>query len=235
MARTETGRPRSLGRLSEIAHVAARHGFGYVFARNRTNGDELEAVSDRGRRLREMLEELGPTFVKFGQLLSTRPDVVPPDIVVELRRLQDDVAPFSYVLVRDVVEAELGLTIDRAFLEFDLTPIASASIGQVHRAVLPDGTEVAVKVQRPTARTQIEADLGLRAGGEDERLRMSGDQGDRGAPTVPDVEVGLEAGGVALRRPRVPSTHGERLASTRRHRVRSPRLETHRPGAVAVE
>ena len=161
MARTATGRPRSLGRLSEIAHVAARHGFGYVFARNRTNGDELEAVSDRGRRLREMLEELGPTFVKFGQLLSTRPDVVPPDIVVELRRLQDDVAPFSYVLVREVVEAELGLTIDRAFLEFDLTPIASASIGQVHRAVLPDGTEVAVKVQRPTARTQIEADLGL--------------------------------------------------------------------------
>jgi ubiquinone biosynthesis protein len=161
MARTETGRPRSLGRLSEIAQVAARHGFGYVFARSRTNGDELEAVSDRGRRLREMLEELGPTFVKFGQLLSTRPDVVPPDIVAELRRLQDDVAPFSYVLVREVVEAELGLTIDRAFLEFDLTPIASASIGQVHRAVLPDGTEVAVKVQRPTARAQIEADLGL--------------------------------------------------------------------------
>jgi ubiquinone biosynthesis protein len=164
---TRQGQPRSLGRLSEIAQVAARHGFGYVFGRNRGSdgrdgAGELDgAASDRGRRLREMLEELGPTFVKFGQLLSTRPDVVPPDIVAELRRLQDDVAPFSYVHVREVVESELDLTIDRAFLEFDLTPIASASIGQVHRAVLPDGTEVAVKVQRPTARNQIEADLGL--------------------------------------------------------------------------
>ncbi len=163
---TRQGQPRSLGRLSEIAQVAARHGFGYVFGRNRPpieQGDraDLDGVSDRGRRLREMLEELGPTFVKFGQLLSTRPDVVPPDIVAELRRLQDDVAPFSYVQIREVVESELELTIDRAFLEFDLTPIASASIGQVHRGVLPDGQEVAVKVQRPTARDQIEADLGL--------------------------------------------------------------------------
>jgi ubiquinone biosynthesis protein len=154
------GQPRNLGRLSEIAQVAARHGFGYVFNRGRPDGD-LDSPSDRGRRLREMLEELGPTFVKFGQLLSTRPDVVPPDILSELRRLQDDVAPFPFVQVREVVEAELDLSLDRAFLELDPTPIASASIGQVHRAVLPDGTEVAVKVQRPEASDQIEADLGL--------------------------------------------------------------------------
>jgi ubiquinone biosynthesis protein len=162
-------RTRSLSRLSEIAQVATRHGFGYFLRRHRLgdlvpggsrDGDDAIG-SDRGRRLREMLDELGPTFVKFGQLLSTRPDVVPPDIVVELRRLQDDVSPLPYVEIRGVVEAELGLTIEQAFLDFDLTPIASASIGQVHRAVLPDGQEVAVKVQRPAAREQIEADLGL--------------------------------------------------------------------------
>src|ERR671918_2864986 len=169
MPTRQAGRSRNLGRLSEIAQVAARHGFGYVLRRNRlgdlltgANGtDGTGPVSDRGRRLREMLDELGPTFVKFGQLLSTRPDVVQADVVIELRGLQDDVKPLPYVEIRGVVEAELGLTIEQAFLDFDLTPIASASIGQVHRAVLPDGQEVAVKVQRPAAREQIEADLGL--------------------------------------------------------------------------
>ena len=159
---------RNLGRLSEIAQVAARHGFGYFLRRNRmgdlvpsdVNGDGTPP-SDRGKRLRMMLDELGPTFVKFGQLLSTRPDVVPPDIVAELRGLQDAASPIPFEHVRDAVEAELDLRMDRAFLEFDFAPLASASIGQVHRAVLPDGREVAVKVQRPAAAEQIEADLGL--------------------------------------------------------------------------
>jgi ubiquinone biosynthesis protein len=161
--------PRSLGRLTEIAQVAARHGFGYFLRRNRLgdllppeDGRDGEVTgSERGRRLREMLDELGPTFVKFGQLLSTRPDVVPPDIVAELRGLQDQVSPVPFMQIRDVVETELDLTLEQAFLAFDLSPIASASIGQVHRAALPDGQEVAVKVQRPTAASQIEADLGL--------------------------------------------------------------------------
>src|SRR5687768_13685366 len=139
-------RGRSLGRLSEIAQVAARHGFGYFLRRNRLgdllsgNGRDPDAVvSDRGRRLREMLDELGPTFVKFGQLLSTRPDVVPPDIVIELRGLQDDVTPFPYKDVEQVVREDLELTIEQLFLEFDRQAVAAAWIGQVHRAVLPKG------------------------------------------------------------------------------------------------
>ncbi len=161
MATTPDRSSRNLGRLSEIAQVAARHGFGYVLRRSPGSNGDGNGAPDRGRRLRLMLDELGPTFVKFGQLLSTRPDVVPPDIVAELRGLQDDASPIPFEHVRDAVEAELELRLDRAFLEFDFAPIASASIGQVHRAVLPDGQEVAVKVQRPAAAEQIEADLGL--------------------------------------------------------------------------
>ena len=153
-------RQRSIGRLSEIGRVATRHGFGYVLERRR-KGPLEERPSDRGRRLREMLDELGPTFVKFGQLLSTRPDLVPLDIVAELRRLQDDVTPVPFSEIEGVIQAELGLTVERAFTSFDETPIAAASIGQVHRATLPTGEEVVVKVQRPNAPRQIESDLVL--------------------------------------------------------------------------
>ena len=151
---------RTLGRLSEIGRVATRHGFGYVVERRRKQAEE-DQPSDRGRRLREMLDELGPTFVKFGQLLSTRPDVVPMDIVAELRKLQDDVTPIPFAAIEGVIETELGLTIERAFVSFDETPIAAASIGQVHRATLPTGDVVAVKVQRPNAPRQIESDVAL--------------------------------------------------------------------------
>ena len=153
-------RQRSLGRLSEIGKVATRHGFGYVLERRRKQPVE-EQPSDRGRRLREMLDELGPTFVKFGQLLSTRPDLVPLDIVGELRRLQDDVTPVPFAEIEGVIRAELGLSVERAFTSFDEIPIAAASIGQVHRATLPTGEDVVVKIQRPNAPRQIESDLVL--------------------------------------------------------------------------
>jgi ubiquinone biosynthesis protein len=161
---------RQLGRVSEIAQAAARHGFGYLFETRRVSlrpwrlsEEELEAGegSARGQRLRELLDELGPTWVKLGQLLSTRPDVVPPDIVFELRALQDDVHPFEFGEVEQTLRHELGLTVEQLFLEFDEHPVAAASIGQVHRAVLPNGDRVAVKVQRPQAARQIEADLEL--------------------------------------------------------------------------
>jgi ubiquinone biosynthesis protein len=166
MARPAT---RNIGRLSEIAQVAVKHGFGYFFERHRltdlfpwiSRDGSRDTPSDRGRRLREMLDELGPTFVKFGQLLSTRPDIVPPDIVVELQKLQDDVRPIPFADVRRVIEEELGLTIEQAFLEFDEQPTAAASIGQVHHALLPNGERVAVKVQRPNAPRQIESDIAL--------------------------------------------------------------------------
>jgi len=165
-----TASRRNLGRISEIAQVAVRHGFGYFFETHRLTDllpgrPKLSAAatspSERGRHLREMLDELGPTFVKFGQLLSTRPDVVPPDIVAELQKLQDDVRPVPYEDVERVIREDLELSIEQLFTDFDPAPIAAASIGQVHRATLPNGHRVAVKVQRPNAPRQIEGDLAL--------------------------------------------------------------------------
>ncbi|HXH96117.1 MAG TPA: AarF/ABC1/UbiB kinase family protein [Gaiellaceae bacterium] len=167
---------RNLSRLSEIAQVMVRHGFGYFLEAHKLTdllpGRSAEArlaaaaaegatASVRGQHLRELLDELGPTFVKFGQLLSTRPDVVPPDIIAELRALQDDVRPFPFEQAERVIEEDLGNTLERLFVDFEATPIAAASIGQVHRATLPNGRTVAVKVQRPGAPRQIEADLAL--------------------------------------------------------------------------
>jgi ubiquinone biosynthesis protein len=165
---------RSLSRLSEIAQVMVRHGFGYWFEAHKLTdllpGRSAEArlaaaseagTSTRGQHLREVFEELGPTFVKFGQLLSTRPDIVPPDIIAELRPLQDDVRPFPFDEVQRVIEEDLGNTVARLFVDFDEEPVAAASIGQVHRAMLPNGREVAVKVQRPDAGRQIDADVQL--------------------------------------------------------------------------
>ena len=119
------------------------------------------ASLSRGARLRLALQELGPIFVKFGQILSTRRDLVPPDIAEELTHLQDRVAPFDGDVARALVEAELGRGISEAYETFDTTPLASASIAQVHAATLHGGREVVVKVLRPDIRKQIAGDIAL--------------------------------------------------------------------------
>ena len=119
------------------------------------------AEASHGERIRGALEELGPLFVKFGQILSTRRDLLPDDIADELARLQDRVPPFSGALARQIIEEAYGQPLSEVFSEFDETPLASASIAQVHTATLLDGTSVVVKVVRPSIRKVIERDVSL--------------------------------------------------------------------------
>ena len=113
----------------------------------------------RGERLRNTLEELGPIFVKFGQMLSTRRDLFPEDIAVELAKLQDKVAPFQGA--KQIIEKTLNDSVDNLFIKFDETALASASIAQVHAAVLPEGKEIVVKVRRPGIEKIIARDIDL--------------------------------------------------------------------------
>jgi ubiquinone biosynthesis protein len=162
---------RDLGRLREIAVVLARHGFGELLQRVglgslgwARNDGETDAKSSTAVRIRRVLEELGPSFVKLGQIASTRPDLIPADIIEELRKLQDDVPPVPFDQMRVELELQLGATIDEVFANFDERPIASASIGQVYRASLrtPEGErDVVVKVQRPNIASTIERDVDL--------------------------------------------------------------------------
>lgn len=159
-----------LRRYRQIADVLIRHGLGFVVGIvgldrfvpfrlgifGQLRGSERYT---RPERLRVALEELGTTFIKLGQILSTRVDLLPLDYQLELARLQDQASPIPGEVIRDVVVAELGLPIESAFATFDLIPLASASIGQAHAATLLDGTEVVVKVRRPDVERQIEEDL----------------------------------------------------------------------------
>jgi ubiquinone biosynthesis protein len=120
-----------------------------------------EAKLPRGERLRLALQELGPIFVKFGQVLSTRRDLLPPDIADQLALLRDQVAPFPGAIARAEVERALGKPVGELFADFESTPLASASIAQVHAARLHDGRQVVVKVLRPDIRRQIDADIAL--------------------------------------------------------------------------
>ncbi len=163
---------RHLTRYRQILAVFFRYGFGdlvdllkidqyieiglQMISRNRR--ERLEKLS-RPERVRLALEELGPTYVKLGQVLSTRPDLIPVDFITELTKLQDKVPPFDTKEVERIVSQELGAAPDEVFATFERTPLASASIGQVHKATLADGEKVAVKVQRPGIKRIIEVDL----------------------------------------------------------------------------
>ncbi|GGA32222.1 ABC1 kinase family protein [Paenibacillus physcomitrellae] len=161
-------RVRHLLRYREIASALVRNGFGYI-AHELGFPDHIpfkgrkeeSHPKTRGERIRLILEELGPTYVKIGQIASTRPDLLPADIIAELEKLQDNVPPFSYEAAAAIVEEELGGTIEELFLDFARVPMAAASIGQVHEAVLPDGSRVAVKVQRPKVEQVIRTDLDI--------------------------------------------------------------------------
>src|SRR5881396_86376 len=143
-----------LGRATRVASVFAKYGL----RETRGSADPIEI---RARRLRDSLEELGPTFAKLGQILSTRPDLLPPEFIIELSSLQDDVAPLTEAEVVAVMEQELGVPWEDVFARIDPEPLAAGTIGQVHRAVLEDGERVVVKVQRPTAKDDIYRDLSL--------------------------------------------------------------------------
>ena len=155
----------NLARFSEIGRVLVRHGFGFVFDvrrdRREKKGLQEFLAPNFGVRLRRTLDDLGPTFVKFGQLLSTRSDILPEGVLVELQRLQDTVKPMPAGVAQAILEGELGAPVEEVFEAFDPVPLGSASIGQVHRAVLRGGDVVAIKVRRPEAPARVESDLRL--------------------------------------------------------------------------
>jgi len=163
---------RHINRYREIIAILVKYGFGDVLAKLELQkhldfgkgfilgktAAEIAALS-RWERVRMALEELGPTSVKFGQIMSTRPDMIPQELIIELEKLQEDVPPFSTEDAKRIIEEELGSPVDRIFRDLTDSPIASASIAQVYEAVLPDGEEVAIKVRRPDIDRIIEVDL----------------------------------------------------------------------------
>ena len=161
---------KQIHRYRTLTTVAIKYGFGYLV--DRFNLHPVRSLKDRiagerrvhpelsdPERLRLMLVELGPTYIKFGQILSTRYDIIPKEYITELEKLQDTVPPFGYSEVCGIITAEFGESIDEIFASFSHQPFASASLGQVHLATLYSGEKVVVKVQRPRVREVIDADL----------------------------------------------------------------------------
>lgn len=161
---------RDLDRLRQIVAVLVRHGFGEVVSRTGlgslvTAKAEVRANQSVGERVRLVIQDLGPSFVKLGQIASTRPDLIPADVIRELKKLQDRVPPVPFEQIRVAIETDLDGTLEELYEHVDPEPLASASVGQVHRARIKtdDGAirEVVIKVQRPGIKTTIERDVEL--------------------------------------------------------------------------
>ena len=163
---------RHINRYREVIAILVKYGFGEVLAKLELQkhldfgkgfilGKRAAEIADVSHwaRMRMALEELGPTFVKFGQMMSTRPDMIPRELITELEKLQEEVPPFSTEDAKRIIAEELNSSVDRIFRDFSGSSIAAASIAQVHKAVLPGGEEVAVKIQRPDIDKIIEVDL----------------------------------------------------------------------------
>jgi ubiquinone biosynthesis protein len=155
---------QDLGRLQEIARVLARNGFGHLFtsvgwSQGLPAAHEDIKTRPFARRLRQALVELGPTWVKLGQVLSVRPDILSPDVIVEFQVLQDRVPAMPLDEIEQILHEELDLPIDEVFEEFEPIPLGSASIAQVHRAILKNGQRVAVKLQRRGIEKKIRSDI----------------------------------------------------------------------------
>jgi ubiquinone biosynthesis protein len=163
-------------RLKDIAAVLVSHGFYPILDRlglkrlvglslRLRRGKEAREMEERpiAERARRAFEELGPTFIKLGQIISTRPDVMPDDIIAEFLKLQDEVSPLPFGEIKAVIEREFGKPIGALFKSVDETPVAAASIAQVHRATTLDGSDVVIKVQRPGIEAIIEADTSILA------------------------------------------------------------------------
>jgi ubiquinone biosynthesis protein len=147
-------------RFREIVRVLGTYGFGHVI----NTKFRAEKVKKDPENLRLVFEELGPTFIKIGQILSTRPDILPPEYITELSKLQDSAPSFSFDTVREIIEADLGKDINQLFSSIDKDPVACASVAQVHNAVLVDGIPVIVKVQRPDIENKLLEDMDILIG-----------------------------------------------------------------------
>src|SRR3954470_1488409 len=158
-------KPEHLKRYTDIARLLIQHGRSDLVKTMDVDlpDDQVVegAVTGDPEKLARDLEKMGPTFIKLGQLLSTRSDLLPAPYLDSLARLQDALEPFSADTVRETVEEELGVRLSRAFDDFDETPLAAASLGQVHAATLRGGRPVVVKVQRPGIRQQVLEDLDM--------------------------------------------------------------------------